>query len=105
LGFAVKVGYATPETVAPILQLASVKARSLVAEAGIPVPGMMELVLARAAANALAIAGLVRGEAAPAEAAEAAIVPAAGGEKEEAPKREEKKEEEDTAAGLGALFG
>jgi large subunit ribosomal protein L10 len=110
MGFAVKVGYATPETIAPILQLAQAKARSLVAEAGIPVPGMMELVLARAAANALAITSLVRGEAAPAKAAEAAISPAAKGMKGEAPKKEEKKteekkEEEDTAAGLGALFG
>jgi large subunit ribosomal protein L10 len=105
MGFAVKVGYATPETIAPILQLASAKARSLVAEAGIPVPGMMDVVLARAAANALAIASLVRGETAPAQVAEVAIEPAAEGEPQEALKKEEKKEEEDTAAGLGALFG
>jgi large subunit ribosomal protein L10 len=105
MGFAVKVGYATPETIAPILQLASAKARSLVAEAGILVPGMMEIVLAKAAANALAIASLARGDTAPAQAAEAAIVPAASGDNQEAEKKEEKKEEEDTAAGLGALFG
>jgi large subunit ribosomal protein L10 len=104
-GLAVKVGYATPETIVPILQLASAKARGLVAEAGIPVPGMMEIVLARAAANALTIASLARGEAAPAPAAEAAVGPSAVKEKQEAPEKEEKKEEEDTAAGLGALFG
>jgi large subunit ribosomal protein L10 len=105
MGFAVKVGYATPETIVPILQLASVKARGLVAEAGIPVPGMMDLVLARAAANAQAIASLARGEAAPARGTETAAAPAASEEKQEAPGKEEKKEEEDTAAGLGALFG
>lgn len=105
MGFAVKVGYATPETITPILQLASAKARSLVAEAGIPVPGMMELVLARAAANAQAIARLARGETAPAQVAEAAAVSAAERELQEAEKKEEKNEEEDTAAGLGALFG
>jgi large subunit ribosomal protein L10 len=104
-GLAIKVGYATPETIAPILQLASAKARGLVAEVGIPVPGMMEIVLARAAANAQAIASLARGEAAPAPAAEAAVGPAAAKEKQESPEKEEKKEEEDTAAGLGALFG
>jgi len=98
--FAVEVGYATPETVGPILQRAQIKARALVAEAGIPVPGMMNIVLAKAVANAQAIARLTSGEAAPAAAA--AAMPAAKVEEE---KKEEKKEEEDTAAGLGALFG
>jgi len=56
----------------------------------------MEFILAKAAANASAIAGLASGQKAPA----ATAAPAA----EE--KQEEKKEEEgDTAAGLGALFG
>lgn len=97
--FAVEVGYATPKTVGPILQRAQIKARALVAEAGIPVPGMMNIVLAKAVANAQAIARLTSGEVAPAAAAAAA--PAAAEEKKE----EEKKEEEDTAEGLGALFG
>jgi ribosomal protein L12E/L44/L45/RPP1/RPP2 len=66
---------------------------------------MMEIVLARAAANAQAIASLARGETAPAQVAEAAAVSAASGDNQEAEKKEEKKEEEDTAAGLGALFG
>jgi large subunit ribosomal protein L10 len=97
---AVEVEYATPETVGPILQRAQTKARALVAEAGIPVPGMMNIVLAKAVANAQAIARLTRGETAPATTAAAA--PAAAAEEE---KKEEKKEEEDSAAGLGALFG
>jgi large subunit ribosomal protein L10 len=99
LSFAVEIGYATPETVGPMLQRAQTKARALVAEAGIPVPSMMNIVLAKAVANAQAIDRLTRGESAPA--APAAAAPAAA--KEE--KKEDKKEEEDTAAGLGALFG
>jgi large subunit ribosomal protein L10 len=98
--FAVEVGYATPKTVGPILQRAQIKARALVAEAGIPVPGMMNIVLAKAVANAQAIARLTSGEAAPAAATAAAPTAAA-----EETKEEEKKEEEDTAEGLGALFG
>ncbi len=98
--FAVEVGYTTPKTVGPILQRAQIKARALVAEAGIPVPGMMNIVLAKAVANAQAIARLTSGEAAPAAATAAAPTAAA-----EETKEEEKKEEEDTAEGLGALFG
>jgi large subunit ribosomal protein L10 len=97
-GFAVEIGYATPKTIGPMLQKAQTKARALVLEAGIPVPGMMEMLLAKAAANAKAIAGLASGEAAPAAAAGAA--PAQASEE-----KEEKKDEGDTAAGLGALFG
>lgn len=92
--FAADVGYTTPETISTILQKAFTKAKSLVAEGGIPVPGMMGIVLSRAAANAQAIASLAKGEAAPAQAPL----------KEEKPKVEEKKEE-DAAAGLGSLFG
>jgi large subunit ribosomal protein L10 len=99
---AVEVGYATPQTVGPILQRAQTKARALVAEAGIPVPGMMNIVLAKAVANAQAIARLTSGEAAPAPVAVPAGAGKAAAEEE---KNEEKKEEEDTAAGLGALFG
>ncbi len=99
-GLAVEIEYVTPQTVGPILQRAQTKARALVAEAGIPVPGMMNIVLARAVANAKAIARLTRGETAPAPAAAPAGKAAAVEEKEE-----EKKEEGDTAAGLGALFG
>lgn len=98
--FAVEVGYVTPDTIGPILQRAQIKARGLVAEAGIPVPGLMDLVLAKAAANAKAIESLIGGGAAPATAAPAAAAPAA---KEE--EKEEKKEEEAGAEGLGALFG
>ncbi|OPY53918.1 MAG: 50S ribosomal protein L10 [Methanosaeta sp. PtaU1.Bin060] len=100
--FAVEIGYATPETVGPILQRAQAKARALVAEAGIPVPGQMDLVLGRAAAQAMAISSLIGG-AKPAEASAAAAgTPATEAEATE--EKEEKKEEE-TAAGLGALFG
>jgi len=77
-----------------MLQKAQTKARALVLEAAIPVPSMMEFILAKAAANAKAIDIIARGETAPAAAAPAA--------KEE---KEEKKDEGDTAAGLGALFG
>jgi large subunit ribosomal protein L10 len=93
--FAVEIGYATPKTIASILQRAQDKARNLVAEGGLPVPGLMDIVLLRAAAKAQAIAGLTKREAAPA--------PAPAESKEEV--AEEEKKEEDTAAGLGSLFG
>jgi large subunit ribosomal protein L10 len=66
--FATEIGYATPETINAILQKAFVGARSLVAEGGIPVPGMMDVVLSRAAANAQALASLSKRETAPAQA-------------------------------------
>ncbi len=102
-GFAVEIGYATPQTVGPILQRAQLKARALVAEAGMPVPGQMNLVLGRAAAHAMVISSLIGGgaKAAAAQAAPAGV-PAA---KAEAKEETEEKKEEDTAAGLGALFG
>jgi large subunit ribosomal protein L10 len=98
--FAVDIGYVTPDTIGPILQRAQTKARGLVVEAGIPVPGMMDLVLAKAAANAKAIDGLIGGKAAEAPAS----APAAKAKAEQETK-EEKKEEEAGAEGLGALFG
>ena len=94
MSFAVEIGYTTPVTIGPMLQKAQTKARALVLEAAIPVPSMMEFILAKAAANAKAIDNIARGETAPVAAAPAA--------KEE---KEEKKDEGDTAAGLGALFG
>ncbi len=94
LSFAVEIGYTTPVTIGPMLQKAQTKARALVLEAAIPVPSMMEFILAKAAANAKAVDNTARGETAPVAAAPAA--------KEE---KEEKKDEGDTAAGLGALFG
>jgi large subunit ribosomal protein L10 len=93
--FAIEIGYATPETISAILQKAQTRARNLVAEGAIPVPGMMEIVLSKAAANAQVIAGLAKGEAAPAQSPV----------KEEEKPHEEEKKEEDTAAGLGSLFG
>ena len=97
--FAVEIGYPTPATIGPMLQRAQTKARALVLDAGMVVPSMIEFILARAAADASAIASLARGEKAPAE-PEATAAPAAKEEKEE-----KKEEEGDTAAGLGALFG
>ena len=97
--FAVEIGYATPSTIGPMLQKAQTRARALVLETGMPVPGMMEMLLAKAAANACVVAGLTSGQ--PASAKAAAPVPAAAAKEE----KEEKKDEEDTAAGLGALFG
>jgi large subunit ribosomal protein L10 len=94
MSFAVEIGYTTSVTIGPMLQKAQTGARALVLEAAIPVPSMMEFILAKAAANAKAIDNIARGETAPAAAAPAA--------KEE---KEEKKDEGDTAAGLGALFG
>jgi large subunit ribosomal protein L10 len=94
MSFAVEIGYTTSVTIGPMLQKAQTRARALVMEAAIPVPSMMEFILAKAAANAKAIDKIARGETAPAAAAPAA--------KEE---KEEKKDEGDTAAGLGALFG
>lgn len=96
LAFAVEVAYVTPQTVAPIVQRAASRARYLVAERGIPVPGMMDLVIMKAHANAQAIASLISGgESAPEQKQVEEVV-------EEV---EEKKEEEDAAAGLGSLFG
>ena len=95
--FAVEIGYATPSTIGPMLQKAQTRARALVLETGMPVPGMMEMLLAKAAANACAVASLASGQTAPA----AAPAPAAEAKEE----KEEKKDEGDTAAGLGALFG
>lgn len=97
--FAVEIGYATPSTVGPMLQKAQTRARALVLETGMPVPGMMEMLLAKAAANACAVASLASGQTAPTRAA--APAPAAEAKEE----KEEKKDEGDTAAGLGALFG
>jgi len=96
--FAVKIGYATPQTIGPMLQKAQTEARALVLDAGLPVPGMMEMLLAKAAANAKALERLASGEAA------VIAAPAAAPVKVEEEK-EEKKDEEDTAAGMGALFG
>jgi ribosomal protein L12E/L44/L45/RPP1/RPP2 len=56
----------------------------------------MELILAKAASNAKAIASLTSGEMAPSAAAGAAAP---------VEEEEEKKDEGDAAAGLGALFG
>lgn len=95
LSFAVEIGYTTPVTIGPMLQKAQTKARALVLEAAIPVPSMMEFILAKAAANAKAIDNIARGETAP-------VAPAAPAAKKV---KEEKKDEGDTAAGLGALFG
>ncbi len=95
--FAVEIGYATPSTIGPMLQKAQTRARALVLETGMPVPGMMEMLLAKAAANACAVASLASGQTAPA----AAPAPATEVKEE----KEEKKDEGDTAAGLGALFG
>ncbi len=94
LSFAVEIGYTTPVTIGPMLQKAQTKARALVLEAAIPVPSMMEFILAKAAANAKAIDYIAKGETAPAAAAPAAKKV-----------KEEKKDEGDTSAGLGALFG
>jgi len=96
--FAVMIGYATPQTIGPMLQKAQTEARALVLDAGLPVPGMMEMLLAKAAANAKALERLASGEAA------VIAAPAAAPVKVEEEK-EEKKDEEDTAAGMGALFG
>lgn len=100
--FAVEIGYITPDTIGPILQRAQAKARNLVAETGIPVPGMMDIVLAKAVANAKAIENLVSGGSAPAPAQAAPAAPKAVAEEE---KKEDKKEEEAGVEGLGALFG
>ena len=63
---------------------------------------MMEMVLAKAAANAKAIASLASGERSCAGCSGSYRARGREGQEEE---KEEKKDEEDTAAGLGALFG
>ena len=101
LGLAVEIGYATPTTIAPILQRAASKARNLVLECAIPVPGMMEALLAKAAADASVLTNLVEGG--PAE-APAAGAPAETGE-EKAEEAEKEENEEAGLGGLSALFG
>jgi len=97
----VEIGYATPTTIAPILQRAASKARNLVLECAIPVPGMMEALLAKAAADASVLTNLVEGG--PAE-APAAGAPAETGE-EKAEEAEKEENEEAGLGGLSALFG
>ena len=63
---------------------------------------MMDIVLAKAVANAKAIESLVSGGSAPAQAPAAEAAPVAKAEEE---KKEDKKEEEAGVEGLGALFG
>lgn len=101
LGLAVEIGYATPTTIAPILQRAASKARNLVLECAIPVPGMMEALLAKAVADASVLTNLVEGG--PAE-APAAGAPAETGE-EKAEEAEKEENEEAGLGGLSALFG
>ena len=103
LGLAVEIGYATPTTIGPLLQRAASKARNLVLECAIPVPGMVEALLAKAAADASVLTNLVEGG----SVAEAPVVASAPAEKDEE-KAEEAEKEEDEEAGLGglsALFG
>jgi len=97
---AVEIAYTTPQTIEPILQIAQSKARTMVAECALPVPGMINLVLGKAVANARAVATLMDGGAA--EAPEAAMESKVEEATEE---KKEEESEEDMAAGLGSLFG
>ena len=102
LGLALEIGYATPTTIAPLLQRAASKARNLVLECAIPVPGMMEALLAKAAADASVLTNLVEGGSAEPKAAEA---PAEKAEEEKAEEAEKEGDEEAGLGGLSALFG
>jgi len=100
---AIEVGYATSQTVIPMLQMAQTKATSLVIKLGIPVPSMMEFVLSKAAADAMAIDSLMSG-AKSSDQAPLSIdvqVPKAK-EKQDAEKKDA--EEDAGVEGLGALF-
>lgn len=104
-GLAVEIAYTTPETIEPIIQSASFKARNLVVECAIPVPGMMDLLLGKAASQASALSSFVEGGN---NAPEAAPVGEAEGAKpvdEKADEADEENEEDAGVEGLGALFG
>ncbi len=102
VGFATEIGYPTQATIGPLLQRASSRARALVVECAIPIPGMIEVLLIKAAADASALAGLAEG-------GEAAEMPEPVAEEpkpeKEEPEEDEKVEETEVAAGLGSLFG
>jgi large subunit ribosomal protein L10 len=100
---AIEVGYATSQTVIPMLQIAQAKATSLVTELGIPVPGMMEFVLAKAVVDAQIIDSLVSGAKSVAQAplSTAVQVPKA---KEDHDMEKKDAEEDAGVEGLSALF-
>jgi large subunit ribosomal protein L10 len=102
LGFALEIGYVTPQTIGPMLQRAQFRARGLVAEGALPVPKMMDIVLSRAVAKAHALAQAT-GVAKKAEPAHATPEPAAAVEGAKEETTEDK--EEALAEGLGSLFG
>ncbi|MHC1631099.1 MAG: 50S ribosomal protein L10 [Methanotrichaceae archaeon] len=103
-GLATEIGYATPETIGPMLWSAASKARTLVMECAIPVPRMTEALLTRAAAQASSLSSLVEdGKKASEKAPKPENEAAKTEEKED--KSDEAEEEEAGPGGLSALFG
>ncbi len=108
-GLAMDLGWASKETITPLLQKAFMDATTLALDRGIVNGETIKPLLSKAYAMSLALTGLLPDEAlsqeakAAQEAAPAEAAPAA----EAAPKEEKKEEKkpEDSAAGLGALFG
>ena len=97
LNLSMFIGYATPQTVRPLLATAHRRAIALAVESGFPTKASVRFLLAKAQAQALALAARERPRGPPSE-----------GPAKEAQKKAEKKEEpgeEDAAKGLGSLFG
>ncbi|HVL47213.1 MAG TPA: 50S ribosomal protein L10 [Candidatus Thermoplasmatota archaeon] len=113
LGVALEAGWATKQTIVPLIAKAQREALAVGVEAALPEKGVIDLVVAKAYREMLAVARKAP-EAADDElkaalsAAPAAAAPAAssGGAKKDEEKEEEKgASEEEAMAGLGALFG
>ena len=103
------IGYATRETIRPLLATAHLKAIALAIESGFPTKESVKFMLAKAQAQMLALAA--RAPQGLDEDLKSRIGgrPAGGPAKAEPKKAEEKKEEkpseDEAAAGLGSLFG
>jgi large subunit ribosomal protein L10 len=103
------IGYATKQTIRPLLSTAHRRAIALCVESGFPTKESVKFLLAKAQAQALAIAARAPDAVDEDTRKRLGAAPAKGGPAEEPKKTEEKKEEkagEDRAAeGLGSLFG
>jgi len=105
-GFATEIGYATPETIEPIIEIAASKARNLAVECAIPVPSMMDALLGKAVAQASVLANFVEGGKAAPEVV-APVIESEGAKVEEKAEEAETEEEAEEAgiSGMSALFG
>ena len=104
LALALKIGWATPDTIRPLLQKAQREAIALALESGYPTKETIALLLAKAAAQAATLHRIETGEPAPTATPEAAGKDG-GGKKGKKDGKGEKVSETAAAEGLGSLFG